>query len=255
VKHINETAPGFVTKILGIFLLAGTAFGQSYSPLYAPSTSPQFFAYCADTHGNLIPYCYMTLTTSYFANTNGHFHESIGHPYSSISPAYVESGGNGYAPVTLTTSIIGQAEQITVCAVVSGLCSKFQYAVGYTVYWNAHSDLWTQVGGNTTNHGDNTFNHWMTSNSAVGFYNASKDYQNKHAGLILSNDMALPFAGKFDLNDNWTSPHITHDHGTAADINGIPSANWSEFLQDCVNRGAIEAISETNSSLHCRWSN
>jgi hypothetical protein len=135
--------------LFGVFLLAGTAFGKSYSPLYAPSTSPQFFAYCADTHGNLIPYCYMTLATSYFANTNGHFHESIGHPYSSISPAYVESGGNGYAPVTLTTSIIGQAEQITVCAVVSGLCSKFQYAVGYTVYWNAHSDLWTQVGGNT----------------------------------------------------------------------------------------------------------
>src|SRR5579872_6061728 len=147
VKHINEIAPCLVTKILGVFLLAGTAFGQLYSPLYAPSTSPQFSAFCL-----------------------GHARES-----SSVSPSYVESGGNGYAPVTLTTSIIGQAEQITVCAVVSGLCSKFQYAVGYTVYWNAHSDLWTQVGGNTTNHGDNTFNHWMTSNSAVGFYNASKD--------------------------------------------------------------------------------
>ncbi|MDP9053454.1 MAG: hypothetical protein M3N93_04015 [Acidobacteriota bacterium] len=122
-----------------------------------------------------------------------------------------------------------------------------------------------QVGGNTTNHGDNTFNHWMTTNAAYGIYYTTYKYLQLHPeqGLVAQNDEALPFGGKFDLHDDWNSPHRTHDWGTAADIRGnggsyaIPSVNQQEFINYCRDFQAIETLIEgpgtSNQHIHCRW--
>lgn len=116
------------TGLCGVFWGA-IAFGQTYSlGVLSPSQAIQLNAYCYDNNGNLIPYCYLTLETSYYPYTNGHFHESYAHPYSSVSPSYMQAGADGTAPVTLTP--IGQSEAITVCDVQSGNCVKYQYYVG-----------------------------------------------------------------------------------------------------------------------------
>jgi hypothetical protein len=35
--------------------------------------------------------------------------------------------------------------------------------------------------------------------------------------------MALPIGGKFDIDQNWDSPHFWHDRGMAVDINTTDS--------------------------------
>ena len=228
------------------------AYGQSYSPLYPPSSNQYFYAYCT-YYGYLITYCDVTLGTNYYANSNAHFHDSSGHPYSSVSPSSGNTGSSGYLPVTLTTTIIGQEETVYVCGYT---CNYYDYAVGYNLSWIfwINGTIFNLVGGNTTNHGDNTYNHWMMEDAAYDIYYTCSDYINAHSLSQCSvNDMALVFGGKFDINDNWTSPHLAHDTGRAVDVNGIPQANVTEVLQDCQNHNAVDWRQETNGSLHCRF--
>lgn len=46
-------------------------------------------------------------------------------------------------------------------------------------------------------------------------YYATLDYLAVHPEIsqICTNDMALPFGGKFDLGQDWQSPHSQHDRG------------------------------------------
>jgi hypothetical protein len=252
---------------LVILAMMPAAKSQSYSPLYAPSTTINLVWSCVDANNHALPYAGLTLETIYWTNTNGHFHDSPSHPYSSISPTSGYADGNGNFPASLRTTTIGQAESIgATCYDYYGnaVSGEFNYAVGYTLYWTNNA-VWMLVGGNTTNHGDNSFDHWMTTNGAYGIYYASQKYLTAHTdqGLLAANDMGLPSGGKFDLNDNWTSPHITHDMGTAADIRGnggqyaIPNQYQAEFIGYCGDFQATEAIVEnvgtSNQHVHCRW--
>jgi hypothetical protein len=63
------------------------------------------------------------------------------------------------------------------------------------------NSLWTLTGGDTTNHGDNNFNHWATSALSNGIFQTASDFLFEHpeVGQIALNDMALPIGGRFDI--------------------------------------------------------
>src|SRR5207244_1540605 len=79
------------------------------------------------------------------------------------------------------TSIVGQAEGFQETGSFNPNTNTANFAVGYTnIYWNNHPNVWVLVGGNTTHHGDNSYDHWMTTNAAYGIYYSSTDYQANH---------------------------------------------------------------------------
>ena len=111
-------------------------------------------------------------------------------------------------------------------------------------------------------HGDNTFNHWMEQTSAYYLFYTTMLYLQNHEGheKICTNDMALPFAGKFDIHRTWLSPHFEHDRGDSVDVAG-PGAmqcpnnyevNVQEFLLACGANSAVRLIDEGNHA-HCGW--
>ena len=149
---------------------------------------------------------------------------------------------------------MGQEEAIAVC---SDTCGTYNYAVGYLdLSFVAGNSLWTLTGGNTTNHGDNNYNHWATSALSNGINNTASQFLQNHpeVGQIALNDMALPISGKFDLNNDWASPHADHDRGGAVDVNAVPTSLADEFVNLCYSNGASFAQVETSPyHIHCRW--
>jgi len=139
-------------------------------------------------------------------------------------------------------------------------CDYIDYAVGYNIYWVSDHGIWTLTGARVEHGNSVNYNHWMTSNAAYGIYDTTVDYQAAHPGLVLANDMALPFGGKFDINGGWaTNFHSNHDMGTSVDINGIPIANEVQFTDLCkIIHFAADARVEVNAvtgarHIHCRW--
>jgi hypothetical protein len=118
------------------------------------------------------------------------------------------------------------------------------------------NSLWTLVGGNTTNHGDNNFNHWAIGSLSSGIFNTAQTFLQVHpdVGQIALNDMALPIGGKFDIQQNWMSPHADHDRGAAVDVNAVPMELADEFVGYCWSYGATCAQVETSPyHIHCRF--
>lgn len=74
----------------------------------------------------------------------------------------------------------------------------------------------------------------LSSGPAYGLYYATLAYLAAHPEIsqICTDDMALPFGGKFDLNQDWQQPHSQHDRGTAADVAAIGSLH-------CANAGGL----------------
>jgi len=107
----------------------------------------------------------------------------------------------------------------------------------------------------------------MRSWPAYGYYYAVNQYMSQYnsGNQVCANDMALPYGGKFDIDQNWTSPHASHDRGTAVDTattaNRCPSANVvtnpSAFLQASLdNSAALPPISQIDpGDVHCNWAN
>lgn len=78
--------------------------------------------------------------------------------------------------------------------------------------------------------------------------------------------MALPFGDKFDIKQNWTSPHVAHDRGSAVDIavtsTQCPSAyvvtNPTAFLNLAVNtyNAVAYPVSYAGANdIHINWLN
>jgi len=201
----------------------------------------------------------MVFSTSYYAGTNAHTHYYPTAPLSTVNPTSGMGNGYGYLAVTVTTTIVGHAEWVANCpSCYNCRCGTYDYAVGYPgIYWVSDHGLVVQNGA-TSLHGPTVaYNHWMTSNAAYAYYFTTLDYHNAYGGTIYSNDMALPFAGKFDLSGTWTAgeDHLSHEFGTAADTDSVPQANVSAFLGYCTYYLAVDARQEPNGSLHCRWPN
>jgi hypothetical protein len=274
-KEQKSTMRRYIALVTFAVCLCPLLRSQSYYPLFQPNISYPITWTCEDENNNPVPYA-----TYYFDNyawdyTNGHFHDSAAHPWSSSSPQNAwDQNGTGSVTVNLNTTIIGQAEGVDVtCYDVYGnpIPLSFNFGVGYPLNYNDDHGIWVLVGGNTTNHGDNSYDHWMTTNAAYGIYYATQEYQTNHPeqGLVAANDQGLPFGGKFDINDRWDkdTQHVSHDWGTAADIrgnggaNGIPrdnsNADQEEFRRYCQDFQAvdtrIEFVGTPNQHIHCRW--
>jgi hypothetical protein len=265
--------------------------GTSAQDMYAPSTSYSSvnmnkYAYCTELNPpyRLIP-CNISLSISAVPNSNGHYHSIPPPPVSSIIPAYGYTGNypNYAMPFTLTTTQVGQVENIIVSDLDQGGQTTYHvHSVGYRGLVSVdNSNILYQTGGNTTSHGDNTFNHHMTVNAATGLQAAATDYinHNNPGQKACINDMALPIGGKFDIcwsaanncrdsNHNlivnpWGSPHASHDQGTSADV-AVSSpqcpanylVNAGRFILACVAHGASakRSINEGN-HVHCHWPN
>ena len=250
---------------------AEAAVGISPQATYAPNSTNTLYAVCLDEYQDIVA-CNLSLSVAAYQNTNGHYHNFPLAPTSAISPSsgYTGNYPNLQMPVTLTTTQVGQFETVSVAPTgcpEGDTCieTNYDYAVGYTgLVYIGDSDIFMQTGGNTTNHGDNTFNHYMTVNAATGLQNAATFYINQYnpGQKVCINDMALPMGGKFDIKDNWQSPHISHDQGTAADVAAVAgscpanyTANLNYFRLACINQGgslAANTITEGN-HVHCRW--
>lgn len=142
--------------------------------------------------------------------------------------------------------------------------------VGYNdLYWIAEQDPWIHIGGNTTGHGGNEYNHWMQIGPALGLWATANHFIADHPaqGKIAVNDMSLPFGGRFDIraNNRWAGSHHNHGRGKAVDVRGkpgdytIPPEHLAEFRDLCTFYGAsfaqIEDPSNTdgNRHIHCEF--
>ena len=205
--RLNMNSSGARRWIIPVLLaLAASAFGQSFNPLYPPSyINTNWRAYCT-YNGYVVANCYVTIFTTYYANTNGHFHNS-GRPSSSVSPSSGYTNSAGYVPFSMTTSAIGQAEAVFVCAYY---CGSTDYGVGYgDIYWT-NSSVFNLVGGNTTGHGDNNYNHWMMTDAAYDILYSCQDYLAAYGGTTCSmNDMALAY-GNARLSVESSGSRVTH---------------------------------------------
>ena len=60
-----------------VILLAGSAFGQTYSPMYAPNSSTFSAWQCVyDGTTTAVPYALFTVVPDYYSNTNAHYHNA-----------------------------------------------------------------------------------------------------------------------------------------------------------------------------------
>lgn len=246
------------------------------NPLYSPSSSNLVGFQCLDQYGYPVPYANFSVSSFVYLYSNYHMHDDPSHLWSSVSPSY--GGGDAYGDfyTYLNTTLIGQAEGLSVtCWNANGSANgTFNYVVGYgDIVWNDHPELWILIGGNSTTslHGDNSGNHWMqctqscTAGPAYGYYYTVSAYVSTYnsGNQVCANDMALMVGGKFDIHNNWTSPHISHDRGTAVDTatttNQCSSSNVvtnpSAFLQECINNLAKPyPVSQIDAAdVHCNW--
>jgi len=194
----------------------------------------------------------------------------------------LEANG-GHAPVASTPPLAPSTNYYA--------SSRVDYAVGYSdLFYNDHPEIWVKIGGSNTGggtyHGTTSYNRYMqltnppyyNDGPAYWLYYATQDYLGNHPEItqVCTNDMALPKGGKFDICPlyplpqgctgftPWTSPHASHDRGTAADVAGTGSTqcanaggsgvNVDEFLNNCVLRGALAAYSiNEGNHAHCQF--
>lgn len=274
---------------LGILTFPGGSDGRGAAtgPLtVAPSTNSANItaslgeASCKEVGtGRVIPSCPMEVWTVPFPNSNAHFHNQ-NRPSSKISTS---SGGpftnswinittdtSGFRTIYAQTTQIGQQEMIVACPAGGGsLCATREYHVRYNdIYWVEEKPEWIHIGGNTTGHGGNQYNHWMTSAAAWGLYRTAQQFLSEHPeqGKIAVNDMALPWGGRFDIEATrrWTGDHSSHGRGTSVDIRASPSGAYTipyplyyRFEQLCRDYGARYARVEdpdnvrNNRHIHC----
>ncbi|MBI2685896.1 MAG: hypothetical protein HYX27_06250 [Acidobacteria bacterium] len=244
---------------------------QSYTPMYAPQSSRNLYYTCVDQYNNGLPYAQIVSGPGVYLNTNAHFHDDVYHAMSSVTPTtqYADSGGN--FTITLATSLVAQAEILFINCTYgpSTFYGSYNYAVGYNdVYYADAPSVWVKIGGSDTGggtgHGTTAYNRYLKTAAGDGLYAATVSYISTHPGVsqICTNDMALPFGGKFDINRNWTSPHSQHDRGTAADVAGTGSAQCSnaggsgvdvaDFRLRCIAAGASTTYSfNEGDHAHC----
>ena len=238
----------------------------------APSELRELTVLCRDDRRRVTPNCTVALWTSAHVRTNGHYHTGGGQPVSKLGRSSsgpfrtsltVNTGSTGVTSVWLKAHPIGQHETLLSCSYRG--CRNLTFIVGHAdlnrVYENS---LWFHVGGNTTGHGGNSNNHWMTPNAANKFAQAVRLFNSttSRQGKIAVNDMSLRYGGTFDINRNWRPPHHKHSRGTAVDVraNGgpgsIPVHLAQQFVRACQQKGASYAAVEgsgTQRHVHCNW--
>ncbi|HEU0140201.1 MAG TPA: hypothetical protein VFQ79_10835 [Bryobacteraceae bacterium] len=266
----------------------GIVGAQTYNKFYTPGSGwDTYWAYCQGLNtGQIVYNCPLMIETANYPGTNAHYHynppayvsnmicvrrEQQCSPYSGTR-IYGNTSSFGSVPFDLYPGQVGQAERVAATATETGKGNYLDYVVGYKdIYWNDHPEIWQQVGGSTTNHGDNQYNHWMKSAPAYRLYDCTLEYlATFQQQKICTNDMSLPFGGVFDLNNNWYQPHTFHRKGDSVDIPTtaanqcpsykVPDANAPVFLNMCINKHQAMPVQgncggsciESN-HIHFRW--
>jgi len=259
--------------VLTTLVLSAASFAQ---PFYAPLGTFNESIVCLDQNGHGIPYAWIELTPATYLFTNAHLHDDPTHPISTVSPLYGYANAQGAFAYTMRTTLIGQHEALLSRCIAPGggvLHTTFQHRVGYPdLFYNHHESIWRKIGGTdtgkNTGHGTTDYNRYMRLDAAYGIYYSTLDYLGAHPNQtrVCTNDMALPWGGKFDIEalegNPWRNPHVSHDRGTAADVAGPTSSqcpvaeqlNVAQFVQACVARGAQWNVAHANHA-HCNWAN
>lgn len=249
--------------------------------VYAPSSTQLLgYANCKNNNDQIIPACPMRVAAGPYFNTNGHFHNanrpatlvstSPSGPFSALIDVTTDAL-TGLVPIYGQTTQIGQFERVSACP-TGGLypCGGVDYLVGYNdIYWVSERDQWIHIGGNTTGHGGNEYNHWMRSVPAYAILATATQFlaANPAQGKIAVNDMSLPFGGRFDIqaNNRWAGSHFNHSLGKAVDVRGnsglytIPPQLLEQFRLLCLSNGASLALIEDqfntngNRHIHCEF--
>lgn len=260
---------------------------QTYNVFYPPGVGQHtHWAYCVgiDT-GQIVYNCPVVLQTAPYLGTNAHYHYNPAAVSSNMrcerpdqcSPQAGRSiNGNttvfGSIRFDILPGATGQAERVA--ATTSSQSTYLDYVIGYNdIYWSDHPEIWEQVGGNTTNHGSNQYNHWMKSYPAYSLFYCTYEYLSVYPqGKICTNDMSLPFGGVFDINQNWNAPHTFHKKGDTVDVPTtlaaqcpsnykVPDGNRTAFLNMCIE--SHNALPESgncagscieSNHIHFRWS-
>ena len=228
-RHVRRVVH-LAILVFGLLCLHSfTALTRLEAQTLLPNSSNPGTAYCVDSRGYRLDYCNVTVPSGYFTYSNSHDHVSVAAPSSNSSPTSGNTGCCGL-PITVSTTRVGQFEWLEVCA-VNGYCNETDFVVGYgDLYILPGYGSYVQVG-STTIHPNN---HNGTENAILGIQAIADQYQASYSQypIIAVNDMALPVGGVFDLNQNWDSPHIEHDRGTAVDIRGNGLANSIPLIPD-----------------------
>jgi len=269
---------------VGVMYFPSSAFGAAATtsdPFFAPSTTSFLaYAFCRNFAGNLLPACPVDVFTLPYTNSNAHFHTDgptrprsrlstqSGGPFNSSVISLTTDALSGQTPIYAQTTDTGQQEIVLACATASPLpCASLNYWVGYQdLYYVAARSQWILIGGNRTGHGNDDFNHYMTSNAAYALLATTDQYLAAHPeqGTIAVNDMSLPFGGRFDIEagNRWRNPHIRHMTGRSVDIRGslgasmIPFQYQQEFKALCFTVGGatyaeVELIGSSAQHIHC----
>ncbi len=269
----NEVPPStlaLVVALAGTYLYAVNPLRAQ--PVHAPSSRVSIEVWCEDDRKRPVPNCSMSIQTRPRQYSNAHLHMGGNQPVSLLGTSetgpfsehiIVNTGSRGKTTVWLKTHTVGQAEDLLACSARG--CIAQTYFIGYNNFVEVlENNLWFHVGGSTTNHGDNRWNHWMTPSAMRKLTATVASFKSKNPSLgkLAVNDMSLPLGGTFDIRRNWRPPHEEHSIGTAVDIRGnggpgsIPPSKLADFVAECRLKGATSAIAEgsgSNRHVHCKW--
>lgn len=225
----------------------------------------------------LVPFCSIRFSAVSIRNSGGHFH-NVNRPSGKVATSRngpfrdtlrIRTNARGRVTVWFRTNsrTIGQSEAVIGCS-DANICGYEAYNAGLSNLYRVYpSSKWVLVGGYTTGHGGNSFNHWMTSTARAKLWTVVSRFLTTHPtqGKVALNDMSLNFGGVFDLRRNWSPPHFTHSYGTSVDVQArtvstgysIPASRVDDFLSECRAAGATSAALESpgtsNQHIHCGW--
>lgn len=209
--------------------------------------------------GHLVPFCSVSFSVASIRNSGGHFH-NVNRPRGKVATSRngpfrdtvrVRTNAYGQATIWFKTNsrTIGQSEAVIGCG-NSSICGYQTYRVGLSNLHRVYSSSkWVLVGGYTTGHGGNSFNHWMNSTAIAKLRTVVSQFLAMHPtqGKVALNDMSLSLGGVFDLRRDWSPPHFRHSYGAAVDVQArsvstgysIPASRVDDFLTQCRAAGAI----------------
>jgi hypothetical protein len=176
-------------------------------PYYAPGSSVQLYASCVGWPGGNPYYpCNLTITSNgWNVMSNAHTRSGSYHPTPIPSSAVRFTSSavwshslnttlnapnaaitlkvgerENYPNSTEIRKLISHEEYLSACA-TGGVCSNYQYVVGYTdIFWIEQKPNWLHIGQRAEHENSTNANHWMMSDPAYGIWNVTNAFLALH---------------------------------------------------------------------------
>jgi hypothetical protein len=185
-------------------------------------------------------------------NTGGHIHSDSGRPLGTLEPLSGNSGSDAFLTVTYTAPIASGVVRVT----GSGFHPTYgffsgDFTIGILV--PGLSELGPGVNydlvGQTATHPSN---HFGSASLLASLTSLAQTYAAAYPGQRLGyNDMSLPYGGLFDINANWSTPHVSHRLGTDVDLRLVPPQQ-RQALQQMIRSSGISTILVEGNHWHLR---